>query len=105
LMVKIEPDFGDYLKSFEKNMNFEHAEKVVSNFTGTFYKKSEIIGNLVKQISGTVRWIDNMKVLQESAGNIIEIGPNRVLGKFFQSMNVTVSSIINIRSLKKTLGE
>jgi malonyl CoA-acyl carrier protein transacylase len=41
LMKKIEPEFNDFLQSFSKNMNPENAEKVVSNYTGTFHKKDE----------------------------------------------------------------
>ena len=101
LMKEIEPEFKDYLVSFEKNMNPENVHKVVSNYSGTFHKKDEYINNLTKQISGTVQWVKNMEVLNEVSEKIYEIGPGRVLGKFFSTLDITVSSIINIRSVKR----
>jgi len=101
LMKVIEPKFSETLKSFEKNMNSENVDKVVSNFTGDFHKKDEYLDNLTNQISGTVQWVKNMETLNDASDKIFEIGPGRVLGKFFTSLDVSVASIINLRSVKK----
>lgn len=111
LMKTIEPQFASYLNELSANCNKEKAARVVSNFSGDFHKPSELLQNLVKQISGSVRWLQNMQVLQNSAEEIVEVGPNRVLTKFFASIAntdadadekiKTVASIINWRSAQK----
>jgi hypothetical protein len=42
-----------------------------------------------------------MRELDKASDEIVEIGPNRVLGKFFGVLEIPVSSIINLRSVKK----
>ncbi len=46
-----------------------------------------------------------MKKLIERQLPIIEIGPNRPLGKFFLTLGKEVPSIINVRSLYKLFPE
>ena len=83
LMKKIEPEFADYLKSFSGSFDLSGANKVVSNFTADFHQPDTLLENLVNQISGPVRWVDNMRLLGQHADKIFEVGPNRPLGKFF----------------------
>ena len=99
LMKGIEPEFKSFLGQF--TFNPENSSRVLSNFKGTFHKPDEFIDNIVKQISGSVQWIQNMRVLKESVEKIYEVGPNKVLSKFFSPLGVDVPAIINERSAKK----
>ncbi len=103
LMKPIEVKFSDYLKQI--NMRLENSECVLSNFTGTFHKKEEVIENLTKQISGTVRWVENMRALIATNSSIIEIGPNKPLSSFFDTLGAEVKSVINLRSYNKNFRE
>jgi len=100
LMRVIEPEFKEFLGKFTFKM--ENSSKVLSNYKGDFHKPEEFLDNIVKQISGSVQWIQNMRVLKDAAGAIYEVGPNKVLSKFFSTIDVNVPSIINERSAKKT---
>lgn len=105
LMQVIEPEFEEYLRSFSDHIDTAKAEKVLSNYTGTYHKAEDFISHLVKQISSSVRWVSNMEVIRDKANTVYEIGPNRVLGKFLQDLEVSAASIINVRSIKKTFPE
>lgn len=103
LMKEIEQEFREYLLMFP--LEKEYAQKVLSNFTGDFHQPENLIDNLVYQISGSVKWIDNMNKLIERNIPIYEIGPNRPLGKFFLTLGKEVPSIINVRSLYKVFPD
>ncbi|MCS7204877.1 MAG: ACP S-malonyltransferase [Leptospiraceae bacterium] len=103
LMKEIEEEFRDYISQFTARK--ELCVNVLSNFTGTFHQPETLIENLVRQISGSVDWIQNMKVLIQQGLPIIEIGPNRPLGKFFLTLNHEVPSIINVRSMYKVFPD
>ena len=100
LMRVIEPEFKEFLGKF--SFKAEHSSKVLSNFSGNFHTPAEFLDNIVRQISGSVQWIQNMRVLKASAKVIYEVGPNKVLSKFFSTIDVNVPAIINERSAKKT---
>jgi len=87
--------FQDVLDRIAEFIDAENAEKVTSNYTGFFHSGSsrEVIDKLVQQISSTVKWQDNMRILSQKASSIYEIGPNRPLRKFFQSIGIRCSSI------------
>ncbi|MES0491376.1 MAG: ACP S-malonyltransferase [Leptospirales bacterium] len=101
LMKEIEPEFKAFLESFAPKFNLDNASKVLSNFTGNFHDSAGLIDNLVSQISGSVRWMENMRVLKDTGTDIYEIGPNKILTKFFATIDVKVPAIINERSAKK----
>ena len=103
LMRGIQSDFEEYLRSFESKMHLGRCTTVISNFFGTFHTEQTLIEGLVSQISGSVLWVKNMEALSAVAGNIYEIGPGRVLSKFFSSLGVTAKSITDFRSLEKNL--
>jgi [acyl-carrier-protein] S-malonyltransferase/trans-AT polyketide synthase/acyltransferase/oxidoreductase domain-containing protein len=87
--------FRDVLNRFVDGIHPERAVRVASNFTGSFHGGSsmDILNNLLEQLSNTVKWHDNMSLLSQKASRIYEIGPNRPLRKFFQSIGATCSSI------------
>ncbi|MDH4263232.1 MAG: ACP S-malonyltransferase [Spirochaetia bacterium] len=100
LMRVIEDEFKNFLGKF--SFNAENSSNVLSNFKGDFHKPDQFIDNIVRQISGSVQWIQNMRVLKGVAEVIYEVGPNKVLSKFFSTIDVNVPAIINERSAKKT---
>ncbi len=105
LMQPIEDEFMEYLKSFSAHIDAAKAATVLSNFSGTFHESATFYENLVKQISGSVRWVQNMRVIKDAAETVWEIGPNRVLGKFFTDLEVNAGSIINVRAIKKSFPD
>jgi len=99
LMKTIEREFFEILQNIE--MRRENCSSVLSNFTGNFHHPETLIENLTKQISGTVRWVENMSRLMETKSIITEVGPNKPLGSFFLTLGAEVSSVINLRSFGK----
>ena len=53
------------------------------------------------QISGTVRWVDNMRALAERATRIVEIGPGKPLSGFFKDIGVTVQAITDLAGARE----
>lgn len=102
LMQPIEADFRSFLSQF--NFNLQKSEQVLSNFSGTFHQANTLIDYLVKQISGPVRWIENMQLLINTKSSIIEIGPNRPLGKFFSTLGASTTSVLNLRGIEKAFS-
>ncbi len=107
-MSEMEKEFKDYLQSFKDSFDLSGCENVVSNYSGTFYLKSDLqdsdknlIDNLTRQISGRVNWMDNMKALAQRCNLIYEVGPNKHLTSFFQSMDVEVKPIMTLRSAER----
>ncbi len=106
-MKAMEEEYKSYLLEFAQNFKYKNCTKVLSNFTGKRHEKGELIDNLVHQVSSSVKWVENMKGMLSLCDKIYEIGPNRVLGKFFVSLKNEVAngqdvkSIINLRSMEK----
>lgn len=105
-MEAIEVQFFDFLNEYKDSFNPHNADKVVSNYLGCFYQPdtNEVISSLAKQLSGSVKWRDNMQNLINKTSNILELGPNRPLRGFFKTMNVDIQSVINIRSANKVFS-
>jgi malonyl CoA-acyl carrier protein transacylase len=103
-METIEVEFREFLQQFKDQIHSENLPKVASNYLGRFYQNDsdELIDALAKQLSGSVKWRENMDLLKN--GNILELGPNRPLKGFFKSIGVTITSVINLRTAKKTFG-
>lgn len=106
-MEAVEHQYLTYLNEFKDSFNVENAPQVVSNFLGRFYSpdQEEIINALAKQLSGSVKWRDNMQAMVEKSHNILELGPNRPLRGFFKTHGIDIESIINMRSASKVLGD
>lgn len=102
-MQDIEEIFYDYLKEFQDSFASQALSKVVSNVLGGFYKNdsSQVIDMLAKQLSGSVRWRNNMAAILSKTQSILELGPNRPLRGFFKTLNVDIQSVINVRSAEK----
>jgi len=101
MMKTIEPGFREFLEGFLGSFTMENVGQVLSNYTGTYHTPDTLISDLTSQISGSVRWTDNMDLMKGTGVSIFEIGPNKVLSKFFATIDVTVPAIINERSAAK----
>lgn len=102
MMKGIEEEFSEFLGIFSEKFALNRSQAVLSNYTGALHSAETLVDSLVSQISGSVRWLENMELLQGECEKIIEIGPSRVLAKFFGTIDVAVPSIINVRAMQKT---
>jgi malonyl CoA-acyl carrier protein transacylase len=104
-MQPIEVEFKQFLSGFKDQINTTNLTRVASNYLGGFYNadKDELIDALAKQLSGSVKWRNNMELLK--GGAILELGPNRPLKGFFNTLGITITSVINLRTAKKTFGD
>jgi malonyl CoA-acyl carrier protein transacylase len=104
LMREVEPAFAAELAA--TGIEASNAPHVASNYTGTFHAADadSVRDALVKQISGTVRWVDNMRAIAERATQIYEIGPGKPLSGFFRDVGVTVATITDLAGARQTLA-
>ena len=105
-MASIEAQFRDFLNEFKDSFNAAKADRVASNYLGRFYHQdtSQVINALAKQLSGSVKWRDNMSCIISKTHNILELGPNRPLRGFFKTVGVDILSVINMRSATKVFA-
>ena len=103
LMAPIEPAFAAVLAS--ARWDTTNAPRVTSNLTGGFHDRdlAALRQRLVRQISGTVRWRNNMLALTDRPTRVLEIGPGRPLRGFFKAIGVSVESITDLRSAERVL--
>ena len=112
LMENIEAGFRSVLFDATTCWTPERSTSVASNTTGAMHTgtRDDLIEQLTQQISGTVRWVDNMSVLIAMAPErIIEIGPGRPLRGFFRCVpgtigDIQMESITNLVSARRALG-
>lgn len=105
-MRQIEDQFLAYLTEFKGSFVASNAPKVASNYLGRFYQADvdEVIQGLASQLSGSVKWRDNMAAIVKQTNNILELGPNRPLRGFFKTIDVDIASVINVRSANKVFA-
>ncbi|MEQ8253360.1 MAG: ACP S-malonyltransferase [Smithellaceae bacterium] len=105
-MKPIAEPFLQTLKEVGTGLTPGNAPKVTSNFTGGFHpdSASEIIDNLVNQLSNAVRWRDNMQALASRATEVYEVGPGRPLREFFKTIDVACQSITGLAAAEKVFG-
>lgn len=106
LMRGIEAEFRAELEAAAPHMKVSFATRVSSNLRGGFHAGTldDLLAALTGQISGTVDWLANMRVLSANADRIVEIGPNRPLKRFFGTLGVEITSIINVKTARKGLA-
>lgn len=102
-MAVIEPRFREALDAIRGELCAERARSVVSNTTGGFHTgdADALVDALVRQISGAVRWTENMRALGACSPAILELGPNRPLRGFFQTLGLTAQSVMDLRSARR----
>ncbi len=106
LLEPICAPFGEILREWSNGFDAERAKQVVSNYRGGFHSggREALIENLIRQISHTVQWKQNMTLLASQAGSIWEIGPGRPLRDFFRTIGVTCTSVTNLASAEKAFS-
>ncbi|MDD3249386.1 MAG: ACP S-malonyltransferase [Smithellaceae bacterium] len=105
-MKKIEEPFREALKKISGSWDIQNAPAVTSNYRGGFHPADAdgIADNLVRQLSSSVLWRDNMQALAGRAGAIYEIGPGRPLHDFFKTIGVTCESVRSLAVAEKIFG-
>ena len=104
LMKPIEPGFRALLQTSSADWHVAGAAAVVSNYTGAFHeaRAEAVVDALTRQISGAVRWVDNMVALIAAGpSRIVEIGPNRPLRGFFRALDVDVEAVFNTTTARR----
>ncbi|MGM0471195.1 MAG: ACP S-malonyltransferase, partial [Bacillota bacterium] len=80
---------------------------ILANVTGDYVESpSEIREALIKQLSGSVYWVDTIeRMIDDGVTTFIEVGPGRTLKGFMRYIDrsVTALNVQDISSLKKTL--
>lgn len=106
LMRGIEAEFRRELEAAAPRFDASRATAVTSNLRGGFHsgKLADLLDALTGQISGTVDWVANMRALSGAAERIVELGPNRPLKRFFSTLGVEITSIMNLKTAQKGLG-
>lgn len=112
MMAPIEPGFASLLFDASQEWSVEPSRCVTSNTSGRFHDgtREGLVDRLTRQISGTVRWVDNMVALCSlGPDRIIEVGPGRPLRGFFRGLgdglgNATLDAITNLSSARRALA-
>ncbi|MET7403343.1 acyltransferase domain-containing protein [Dactylosporangium sp. NPDC005572] len=99
LMRPASDEFASCLRSLADRIDPARAAVVASNFTGALHRPDELLGNLVGQLAGPVRWLDNMRLLTGAERTVLEIGPRSALAKFFGAIGTTVTTITGVADL------
>jgi [acyl-carrier-protein] S-malonyltransferase len=105
-MKVIEEPFHRVLENMKAVKNPEAAATVTSNFTGRFHDGTygSIVNGLVRQLSHTVRWTDNMASIASRARLVFEIGPGRPLRKLFATMGVDCASVTTFGAAQRAFA-
>jgi malonyl CoA-acyl carrier protein transacylase len=101
LMAPIEAPFRTILVGID--LAVERCPAVLSNFTGTWHTPATLADSLVRQISGPVRWVDDMQALA-AIPRVVEVGPGRPLRAFFRSLDRTIDSVFNTLTAARLFG-
>jgi [acyl-carrier-protein] S-malonyltransferase len=96
--------------SLNKALISEPETKIIQNFSGDFSDSIELIkSNLVKQLTGSVKWVDVIDKIKNLDTLVIECGPGKVLQGIGRSNNLSdilISSDDNFKdNLKGLLNE
>ncbi len=107
LMKPIEGPFREVLQENMSGIRDHSATHVTCNVSGGVHEGDgpSILDRLVEQVSSTVRWRDNMKVLAGRCSTMLEVGPRRPLRGFFKSMGVAAHAVTSLRSARRVLSQ
>lgn len=102
-MQQAEVQFRALLQEARQRFDPAKAVVVTSNFYGEFYTGTidNMVDALARQISGSVRWRDNMAALCGRTQRLFEVGPGKPLNGFFQAIDQSVTSILSLGHAKR----
>lgn len=103
MLAPIQRDFAAVLAELAGDLDPAAAVRVTSNYRGGFHEggREEILTALVRQISNSVQWRQNMAALASRADAIWEIGPGRPLKAFFQTLGVPCTAITTLATAQR----
>lgn len=86
----------------------EPKVKVIANYTANIEDKNNIKDNLIKQITGTVKWRETMLLLEKlGSDNFVEIGSSKVLTNMVSKTckDIKATTINSVESLNEFLKD
>lgn len=106
-MLEAETLFQKAIATLAAEFKPEFARNVTSNTTGNFHTSNppDLTDALTRQISGQVKWRENMCVIADRSKKIFEIGPNRPLSGFFRASGYEVTSIVDVRTALRVFSK
>jgi malonyl CoA-acyl carrier protein transacylase len=103
-MRVIEAEFRALLEASAPRWAPAGADRVLSNLHGGFHApdRAALVDALTRQVSGAVRWVDDMRaLLAAQPAAIYEVGPSRPLRAFFRGLGAEVPGIFSVRTAQK----
>lgn len=102
-MAEAERAFREVLARSAASFDAPAARAVVSNFTGTWHTgaTADLVEALARQVSGRVRWRQNMDEISRRADTVLELGPGRPLAGFFKTIGRPVASVVDLRTARR----
>jgi malonyl CoA-acyl carrier protein transacylase len=106
LLDAAEPVLRAALSGIVDDLRPANAARVLSNFTGDFHvaDATSVIEALVSQVSGTVRWTENMARIAALSGQVYEIGPGRTLTGLYASIGQRALPLSSLTSARRQFG-
>jgi malonyl CoA-acyl carrier protein transacylase len=106
-MAVIEGEFAGSLRECGNRFDTSKAASVVCNFTGAFHtgRLEDLLAALTRQISGRVRWRDNMAAIVARTQAVFEVGPGRPLAGFFKAAGASAISITDVRTAQRAFSQ
>jgi len=107
LMAPILADFAAVLQELAGDLDPVAAARVTSNYRGGFHQggTEAVLTALIRQISGSVQWRQNMASLAAGSEAIWEIGPGRPLKAFFQTLGVSVNAVTTFTAAERAFAK
>lgn len=106
LMAPILTDFAAVLTELAGDLDAAAAARVTSNYRGGFHRggREEIHTALIRQISGSVQWRQNMAALAAGSDALWEVGPGRPLKAFFQAQGLSCTAITTLAAAERAFA-
>jgi len=83
----------------------EMSIPVITNLTGDFVSKENIVDTLTKQVMNSVKWEQTVRrFIELGVDTFVELGPGKTLSSFVKkvSKDVAIYNVENLKSLEKT---
>ncbi len=105
-MANAQEQFGEVLRLEAHHFDVSKATRVLSNFSGKNHtgRLDDLSTALINQISGRVRWRENLAMVREQCDSLVEVGPTRPLSGFCKTMGFPVNAVIDYRSADRAFA-